>query len=199
MGTRGRRHVKQHACRLLNVSVQLIPSATTSLTAVLLFALAASAQAQLPPKPVDIAEVQIGKPFPHAPFNKDARDTMADQLGFYSFDAPNAAQSKLPFSHYQVAINNESRVVYYVRGAKPYGTLDECLTALQSVAAFSRARYGVPRNSKSGYFDEVAGDLKVEAGCSYAGLSPYPQLAFTIMSVTQKKELDELRRKRFAR
>ena len=147
-----------------------------------------------------MAEVQVGKPFPYPPFNADARDTMADQLGFYVFDAPNSPQSALPFSHFQVAINTSSRDVYYIRGTKPYDAMDRCLNALRSVAAFAQRRYGVPEKlSKPGHFDGVSGGLNVEAGCSYSGLSPYPQLTFAITSVSQKKDLDELRRKRYAR
>ena len=158
------------------------------------------AQPRMPPKLVDMAELQVGNPFPYAAFNAEARDTMADQLGFYTFDAPNLTQSPFPFAHFQVAINNRTRVIYYLRGARSYPALSDCLSALKSVADFSRSRYGFPaKDSKQGYFDGVSGDVMVDAGCAYVGLSPYIQLTVTITSVSQKKELDEMRKKRYAR
>lgn len=48
------------------------------------------AQSASLPAPVDMAHVEIGKPFPFPAIDPNADDTMAAQLGWYTFDAPNA-------------------------------------------------------------------------------------------------------------
>jgi hypothetical protein len=151
-----------------------------------------------------MVQLQIGTPFPFPAANPDAEDGMATQLGWYTFDAPNTANSRLPFAQYQVAINNSTRVVYYVRGARQYPSMAECFKDLQAVANITRSRYKIPSKApddpyRDSHFDGVSGDNQVEAGCGTVGRSPYVQLTLLVMSVSQKKELDAIRRKTYAR
>jgi len=165
----------------------------------LLVASAASAQ-QRPPRPVDLADVQIGKAFPYPPFAAGAKDTMGNLLGYYVFDAPNAPDSTLPFSQFQVAVNARSHVVSHVRAMRAYSELKACTAAFRSIAAFVQTRFGIhwePSGATS--VDKTSGDIRVIAGCGYPGQSPYPTLDLQISSVSQAEEFDELRRKRFAR
>jgi hypothetical protein len=164
----------------------------------------APAQSASAPGPVDMAQLQIGKAFPFPPAKPDAEDTMAAQLGWYTFDAPNTANSPLPFAHYQVGINDNTRVVYYIRGVRQYSSKEECFKDLQSVAEVMRSRYGIPPKvlhnlHRDSYFEGVSADNHVEASCGTVGRSPYVQLALTVMSLSQKKELEAIRKKKYAR
>lgn len=171
-----------------------------AVSGVLLLAPTVFAQSDLRAKPVDMAHVQIGKPFPYGPANRDGYDTMADQLGFYTFEAPNASDSALPFPQYQVAINTRTRAVYYVRATKPYAAMADCLDILRVVAGATHTRYGVPkRRLQHNSYEGVSGDLSIEGRCGAVGLSAYVQLTLSITSISQEKEFDEIRRKRHGR
>jgi hypothetical protein len=162
------------------------------------------AQSASPAAPVDMAQVEIGKPFPFPAIDPNADETMAAQLGWYTFDSPNAPQSSFPFAQYQVGINNRTRAVYYVRGTKPYSSVPECFRGLQSVATAMRTRHGIPKKTlmqpyRDSWFEEVASDLSIEGRCGNRGSSPYVELTVTIMSVSQKNELEAIRKKTYAR
>jgi hypothetical protein len=191
-------------CQPINVSVHMHRLTFCTVATLSLPFLPAVACAASPPAPVDMAQVQIGKPFPFPPANPDWVDTMGTQLGWYTFDAPNTPESPFPFPQYQVGINHNRQVVYYVRGVRPYPSMSDCFKGLRSVTTVTRAKYEVPKKEltdlhRDSYIEGVASDIKIEARCGNVGRSPYVQLTVTVMSESQRRELDTIRKKANAR
>ena len=132
--------------------------------------------------PVDMLEVEVGKPFGHkAVF--PLRPGSSGVLGFYTFQAPNRIDSKVAFSSYQVAIWEETEVVYYVRGTSPLVSEAECKKQFDSIVQLLQATRN-PRIVSTEYarFEAVHGDLQFIVGCQLGAGSPYIDLQFMVRS-----------------
>ncbi|WP_148296193.1 hypothetical protein [Methylophilus sp. OH31] len=167
---------------------------------VLMLCICHAAQSNPSPKPIDMLQVQIGKPFPYTAAFPGASDSMASQLGFYTFNAPNSSNSKLPFVDYQVAINNSTHAVYYVRGTRQYSEMNGCLESLRIVSNLLAPLYGTSvKDINSSTLMRKSSDTLIEAMCSYKGLSPYVELSLNIQSESQYKEIDNNINRKYAR
>lgn len=167
---------------------------------VLMLCICHAAQSNPSPKPIDMLQVQISKPFPYTAAFPGSSDSMASQLGFFTFNAPNASNSKLPFVDYQVAINNSTQAVYYVRGTKQYSEMNGCLESLRIVSNLLAPLYGTSaQDIKGATLMRKSSDILIEAMCSYKGLSPYVELSLNIQSESQYKEIDNNIKRKYAR
>lgn len=150
------------------------------------------------PEFIELSEVKISKPFPYNSVVPDAMNSMADQLGFYTFEASNTSNSKLPFPLYQVAINYNSKFVYYVRATKPYPQIKLCLESLKDLTNNLSTAYGTSmKDLKLSKLVKKSGDINIEATCS-VGISPYAELSLVIESESQRKEIERVMKKRYA-
>ncbi|MFZ3088580.1 MAG: hypothetical protein WA123_11000 [Methylotenera sp.] len=151
------------------------------------------------PKFIEMSQVKIGKPFPYKAVMPNANESFASQIGFYTFDASNTVESKLPFPLYQVAINNSSKHVYYVRAIKPFPEMKSCVDGLKGVANNLSSIYGTSvKDINDSKLIKKSGDTQIEATC-YFGVSPYAELSLIIQSESQKQEIEMYMRKQRAR
>jgi hypothetical protein len=173
---------------------------TSFLSAIFVLSISTTAYSNSLPKPLEMSQVKINKPFPYKAAIASSSDSMASQLGFYTFEAPNTSDSKLPFQHYQVAINHNSRLVYYVSATKPYSLMNDCIDSLKDVVKNLSSLYSITSKDFDGSrLMKKSGDNIIEGSCIYAGLSPFAELSLAIKSDSQNKEIQNNMKKKYAR
>ena len=133
-------------------------------------------------EPIDILRVKVGDKFPlDAVF--PPRKEMATGFGFYTFQAPNKTDGRTPFQSYEVAIFEDDRTVYYVKGTRPYVSRQSCNSEFDSLVMAIKGAPDIRVSFADDSRLQAQGiDSEIDVSCSTQAGSPFVDLQLLVRS-----------------
>ena len=148
---------------------------------------------------VDFAKIEIGRPYPIKALFEPKKD--GSPLPFYSFTVPMPRGSAFNvFTQYDVDAMLDTRNVYSLRARRAFDSYEGCARALKTLIDPLLQAFKVkPTKSEMSLFEASAGDIEIQASCSFSAGSPYPTLALFVSSKAEKERVSEHLKKKARR